>query len=385
MTKRVTWVVNPTKLCNLRCSYCYEWNELSNPARMSPELLRRVLEGVRDLHLELEGRFPNVVTNVSWLGGEPLLLPIEYLEQIMAIEHEVLGELIARRAFHNVVQTNLYQLSDAAIEFLHRHRWKPGVSLDVVPGVRVSVNGRETERRVMANVERLRKGGVEPDAITVLARHTLPRVVEVYDYFASHGFRRVRFLPLFAGPAERPMESVVASNDEIARALCDLFVHWIETGTKVVVDPLQEYLHNVLLRRVGLSGELYDRRRHGEGVLVVNTNGDVYHLLDAYEPSRAMGNLGRDAVADILASPVAEWTHQRDAALRASMCEPCPYAGACNGTPALESPREGRDGGRCPVAYRVYEFIDAYLRQIGIDDSGLAGMVNELAAEAPDA
>ena len=26
--KMVNWVVKVSKLCNLRCRYCYEWNEL---------------------------------------------------------------------------------------------------------------------------------------------------------------------------------------------------------------------------------------------------------------------------------------------------------------------------------------------------------------------
>jgi uncharacterized protein len=45
-----TWVVKLSKLCNMRCSYCYEWNELGNPARMSPELWRQVLQAAVDYH-----------------------------------------------------------------------------------------------------------------------------------------------------------------------------------------------------------------------------------------------------------------------------------------------------------------------------------------------
>jgi uncharacterized protein len=376
MTKRMAWVVSPSKLCNLRCSYCYEWNELGNPAKMSPELLRSVFVAVRDYHLSLEARFIHVVSNVSWLGGEPLILALDYLEQIMALEEEVLGDLIARGAFYNVVQTNLYQLTDPVIAFLRKHKWKPGISLDVVPGVRLTVGGRETEKRVVANVGRLREQGIQPDAIVVLAKHTTPHVVRLHDFFVKQGFSRVRFLPLFAGPPERPMDSVLATNEEIAEAMCQLFVHWMETGTQLEIEPLQEYLHNILRQMVGVRGGLYDRSEVGEGVLIVNTNGDLYQLLDAYSPDLAMGNVGRTGIEDILSSEATQRTLIRDASVRASMCGPCKYAGTCNGTPALESPSKGDDHGRCAVTHRVYTFIENYLRESGIDDTVLVGMLN---------
>jgi uncharacterized protein len=375
MTKRMAWVVNPSKLCNLRCSYCYEWNELGNAAKMSPELLRSVFVAVRDYHLALEDRFTDVVSNISWLGGEPLILSLDYLEQIMALEEEVLGDLMGRRAFYNVVQTNLYQLTDPVIAFLRRYNWKPGISLDVVPGVRLSVGGRETEKKVIANVKRLRDQGIQPDAIVVLAKHTTPHVVRIHDFFVKQGFSRVRFLPLFAGPPERPMDSVLATNEEIAEAMCQLFVHWVETGTQLEIEPLQEYLHNILRQMVGVRSGLYDRGDLGEGVLIVNTNGDLYQLLDAYDPELAMGNVGRDSIEEILKSEATQRTMLRDAAVRTSMCGPCKYAGTCNGTPALESPSKGDDNGRCAVTHRVYSFIENYLRHSGIDDAVLVGML----------
>jgi uncharacterized protein len=375
MTKRMAWVVNPSKLCNLRCSYCYEWNELGNAAKMSPELLRSVFVAVRDYHLALEDRFTDVVSNISWLGGEPLILSLDYLEQIMALEEEVLGDLMGRRAFYNVVQTNLYQLTDPVIAFLRRYNWKPGISLDVVPGVRLSVGGRETEKKVIANVKRLRDQGIQPDAIVVLAKHTTPHVVRIHDFFVKQGFSRVRFLPLFAGPPERPMDSVLATNEEIAEAMCQRFVHWVETGTQLEIEPLQEYLHNILRQMVGVRSGLYDRGDLGEGVLIVNTNGDLYQLLDAYDPELAMGNVGRDSIEEILKSEATQRTMLRDAAVRTSMCGPCKYAGTCNGTPALESPSKGDDNGRCAVTHRVYSFIENYLRHSGIDDAVLVGML----------
>ena len=46
----VHWIVKASKLCNLRCLYCYEWNELGNRARLSLEGWERLLVMIREYH-----------------------------------------------------------------------------------------------------------------------------------------------------------------------------------------------------------------------------------------------------------------------------------------------------------------------------------------------
>jgi uncharacterized protein len=381
MTKTMVWAIKPTKFCNLRCAYCYEWNELANPERMSPELLRRVLEGVRDQHEALERRYDRVVSTIAWHGGEPLALPLDYLRDIMHIEADVFGTRVSKTgAYRNVVQTNLYRLTEPLLDFLDEAQWAPGVSLDVVPGLRVARSGRTTEEQVLANVQRLRERGFDPMAIMVLARHTAPRIREVYDFFVDNGFSRLRVLPLFAGPAERNAASFAVPNDTLAEAMCILFAHWLETGAQIEVEPLSEYFHNVLRRRVGYRGRLYDRAVDGECVLTVNTNGDVYLMLDAYEPALALGNLGSQSMQQILESPVARQSLQRDEALRARTCEPCAYAGFCSGWPAFEAQRDSQED-RCSIAYRVHKFIDDYLDGLGVTGAALAPMLRDVVAQ----
>ena len=66
----------------------------------------------------------------------------------MTLQREVLGdELMDSGAIHNVVQTNLYRLTDPMIDFILRHRWEVGVSLDVAEGIRVTVNGTVREEQ----------------------------------------------------------------------------------------------------------------------------------------------------------------------------------------------------------------------------------------------
>ena len=98
--ERITWVLKTSKFCNMRCSYCYEWNELSDRARMSAELLRRIFLAIRTNHDRRCAAAPPDVRTVSRIvlhGGEPLILPLAYLQQLFATAEEVLGDRLTKR------------------------------------------------------------------------------------------------------------------------------------------------------------------------------------------------------------------------------------------------------------------------------------------------
>ena len=59
---------------------------------MNQATLQKVLESIRDYHKSLEAQGEEVVTSISWLGGELLILPRSYFEDIMRMEREVFGE-----------------------------------------------------------------------------------------------------------------------------------------------------------------------------------------------------------------------------------------------------------------------------------------------------
>jgi len=66
--RNVEWVVKISKLCNLRCTYCYEFPFLGNPERMSLHDLFRMFQHIADYYSDNPKRMDFV-----WHGGEPLL------------------------------------------------------------------------------------------------------------------------------------------------------------------------------------------------------------------------------------------------------------------------------------------------------------------------
>jgi uncharacterized protein len=358
----VNWVVKASKLCNLRCRYCYEWNELGDTARLSLPGWERLLKMVKAYHRRRVAAVGKEFrTCIIWHGGEPMLLPVRYLESVMELQRTILGKrALDRGDYYNAVQTNLYSIVPGALDLFQRERFQIGVSMDFIGGVRLSAGGRETEDRVVENMERLRRRGVAFGAIVVLAGHTCSNIIAAYDFYETIGVD-LRVLPLFDAPLNVPGANFAASTTEMTEALCALFDHWIRRRNPVSVAPLDEYIRAVYLKMRGAAQAPYDRRR-GEWAWLVNTDGTLYQVMDAYDPGRALGNVFVDKLDDVLDSPAYAASLAADDALFQRHCGPCEFLGACNSFPLFYSPRKGSHPARCHIAYEVTKHIDKFFR-----------------------
>src|SRR5262245_40909196 len=115
--RSVNWVIKLSKLCNLRCGYCYEWNELGDSRRMSAELVERVVQAAADLHrLRLQSN-PQIRTTLIMHGGEPLVQPVDYLRNFLEVARTRFDGLSHQVA----LQSNLYKITDTQIDLLKEY------------------------------------------------------------------------------------------------------------------------------------------------------------------------------------------------------------------------------------------------------------------------
>jgi uncharacterized protein len=377
----VHWVVKASKLCNLRCRYCYEWNELGNHARLSLDGWERLLLMIREYHqrrvAELQAPFQSCI---AWHGGEPLLLPLAYYERVVHLQHRILGDdALTSGEFFNAVQTNLYTLPDDTLDLFEREGFQIGVSMDVVGGVRLSAGGAETEDRVVENMDRLRQRGISFGAILVLAAHTSPNITVAYDFYESIGIN-FRVLPLFAAPLNKSGASFAVTARQMIEALCRLFTHWALRPNRVPVSPLNSYVRTVYLKMMGHSQGCYDRRA-GEWAMLVNTDGELYQVRDAYQPRFSLGNVLRDSLDDVLCSDAYATSLGRDDALFERHCGRCEFRGACDSLPLFESPYPGPHPERCHIAYEVLRYIEAFVKSNGYTPERLRSLADEHALQ----
>lgn len=377
---QVNWTVKASKGCNLRCTYCYEWNELAHREQISPDQWERVLDAALRYHRLQQMRFDEPgLTNIVWHGGEPLLLAGEYMESVLDRQRRVFGAAQARGELRNRMQTNLFAVSDARLDLLAHEGFHLGVSLDWVPGVRLDQRGRTTEARVMRNLQRVLERRIPVTVTTVLGSHTLAQLPHIHDACAELGVP-LNLIPMFDAPQLPSHPFLVATDRAIVDALMDLYEHWVAAACPIRVEPLSTCLVTVLQRICGLERPQLDRRTAGESFLTVNTNGDLHLPRERYGDGHALGNVFSRSIDEILASPAYRASLDRDADLIERHCRNCRHRRACDGHPVLARPHDW-PARPCPIVARVCDRIEESLVADGFDASTIRAQLplNEVA------
>jgi uncharacterized protein len=332
----VNLVLKLSKLCNLRCTYCYEYEHLADPARMPLDGLAYFLAGLGEYLARLPA--PPAL-EFALHGGEPLLLPADYLRAVVGLQREHLGRHSI--AFRNSVQTNLYRVPDERLELLAELEMGLGVSLDVHGGARVDAQGRDAEARVQTQLRsllasplgrRLRVGG-----ISVLHAGNWERAADTYAFFAGLELD-YRILPIFSmhEPAARlrPLMLQPAQVVQALQAVQRAQLGW-RGARQIRVYPLDDYLQAALAQLAGHAPPP-PAPADLEWALIINTDGRVYTHAEAYVEGQALGQAFSEPVASWLHGPVRARLQQERAA-RAAVCRACEAGDHCSRLPMTEA------------------------------------------------
>ena len=143
-SRQVQFVIKSSKLCNLRCRYCYEFAELGDRAAMTLEQLdtmyRHIASYYRRFDFDVEIQF-------VWHGGEPLLHSLDYYWQTFDRQQDIFGD--RARYVTNVVQTNLTTLNQERLDLLAQGFDGVGVSIDLFGGLRTRQTGNDSVLTVL--------------------------------------------------------------------------------------------------------------------------------------------------------------------------------------------------------------------------------------------
>ncbi|MDQ1468949.1 MAG: uncharacterized protein QOJ99_429 [Bryobacterales bacterium] len=347
MAKRpvAQFVMKISKYCNLRCTYCYEFNELGNKQRMSPELISRIFENIASHVVPNEYEWVSFV----WHGGEPFLIPLEYYESIGRLQQEIFGEKVA---VWNVVQTNLTVMTPRHLEFLKSQKFfrAIGISFDVLGDQRVDTQGRRKDDVVLENMQKLIDHEIPFGAIAVLARNTLPHVKPIYQFYDQLQIGS-RFLPFYMDASNDQIARHAVTYDEQVDALKTIFGEWLASDNATPVDPIGDYV-DYAIAHISKRPAKHYRREADEFVFMVGLDGSVWGQGEAYEPEYQYGNLAQDGFGQILSSQGRRRSVEEAQSRTERLCRQCPYYGACPGFfVADSSPQQKRmfEESGCPV------------------------------------
>lgn len=360
-------VLKLSKLCNLRCTYCYEFEHLADARRMPLHGLERLFQGIAEWVSEQAYLAP---VEFALHGGEPLLLPHSYLRELVSLQQKVFSR--AGIPFRNGAQTNLYRVSDATLDLCEELGIRLGISLDVSGNQRQDAQGRCIESEVQARLTDLVASGrtrtLGLNGISVLHRGNYQDAVQTFKFFADLGLD-YRILPYFNLTSEPGDNQLALAPDQINEALMQVFrARLSHRGKPIRILPLDEHL-DTAMRFTKQTAPLRRPPPDTPWALICNTDGTLYTHADAYSDGKALGNAFVSPSAFTMALRSDAYRNSiHDQQARTQTCRRCEFERHCSQLPcsqALPSERSRSSDGQldCVTARPLTAAISSLLGQ----------------------
>jgi uncharacterized protein len=331
-------------ICNLDCTYCYYlekenlYKAQGRDFRMADDVLEKYIS-------QYIGAHPSSTLSFAWQGGEPTLLGIPFFERVVELQKKYAGG----KTIDNAFQTNGTLLDDAWGEFLARHNFLIGISIDgpeeIHDAYRVDKGGKPTFARVMRGLGFLKKHGVAFNTLTVINRKNSYRPNEVYRFLKEIGSKYLQFIPI--------VEQVAAHPDANGLVLLKPFSRQETTVSEWSVEPLQfgRFLQQIfdswVIQDVGrIFVQIFDvalESWYGApqslcvfaptcgSALALEHNGDLYSCDHFVYPENRLGNIMQKPMETLVNSQQQmRFGNAKEAGLP-SDCRQCDVRFACNG------------------------------------------------------
>jgi uncharacterized protein len=367
------FVIKTSKQCNLRCQYCYEFEELHKSDTMTMAQIESLFRNIESYYRTLQ--IP-VAIHFIWHGGEPLLVSPRFYWEAFDLQNKIFADHHFK--ITNGVQTNLTVLNDEHLVLLAEGFDSVGVSVDIFGDLRVYENGRESQSRVLANMDRLREFDIDFGCITVLNKKNIDNVEQIYKFYKKLGLS-ARLLPLHHTSNDLQNNDIEIDPHSVLTAFKTIFDLWLADEELVWIVPVVDMVREVLsFYNPDIACNFYDKREW-EAINLVNITGDVYGYADAYQIDRSYGNIFTTALGDLYGGEQHEQSILAAEQRLEQTCVNCKFFGACCGYPIAEDGYEyhelAPDGSiRCIVHKGMLQYIEYRLIEAGIIDGGIVDL-----------
>ncbi|MGX1095944.1 uncharacterized protein RKD47_006710 [Streptomyces albogriseolus] len=285
----VELIVKATRLCNLRCTYCYDWRAGAGQTMSFPTLARLVARTV--------GHPEHDRVGFDWHGGEPTVLPLSFFKKALHLQERFRSP---RQLVSNAIQTNATRLTPEWARFFADNHIDVGISIDGPAAVhdryRVDPAGRPTLARTLEGLRLLRDHGIEPGVGVVVDRAALEAgPAALLEFLAEHRISTVGLnfvMPdALADDTGHGDGRHYVDPDQSARFLIGLYDHWRKRAGVHIRElaALVDSLHGTRPSPCTLAGRCFGI------VFRIEPNGDVYHC-DYFgeDPRYRWGNVNTD-------------------------------------------------------------------------------------------
>ncbi len=276
--------------CNLRCNYCfYLAKGRLYPSGQAHRMHEKLLEQIISSYLATDQQ----AYSFSWQGGEPTLMGLDFFRKVVDYQrrYSPSGAVLS-----NGLQTNGTMLTKEWAQFLARHQFLVGVSLDGSESIhnqyRISASGKGSYPSVIEGIDNLKHNHAEFNILTLVNQANIDRPIDVYrflrDDLRCYYHQYIECVEFDS--SGRLMEFSI-TGPQWGNFLCHIFDEWSRHDTNRVSVRLFDSIITTLLGKTPTMCTFGRDCRH---YLVVEFNGDVYPCDFYVDHDMKLGNVLED-------------------------------------------------------------------------------------------
>jgi len=312
-------------LCNIDCSYCYEYNQGNTGWKTKPKNM--TLTTFETLCKRVAEHDTGDEPFISFHGGEPLIRTPEFFDEAMTLAKEYIPT--ARFG----LQTNAILLNQEFINVFRKHGLRAGTSLDgpklINDARRIDHKGRGTFDRVMKGIELMREnpdvwGGI----LGVIDVESDPS--ELLDFYAELAPPALDLLEPDGNWRKLPPGKSDIHSTEYGDWLIAAYEHWFNQHPNLLIRRFEEIMEHCL----GGPGTTEYFGVEPKGLVTVATDGAfeaVDQIKSAYDGAEYTGlDIFNHSLDDLVAHDSTQARMTGMDAL-ASECVGCEHVLECGG------------------------------------------------------
>lgn len=204
-------IITTTYACNMNCVYCYNARQSHDGCeKISIETVKKLFEITIPFYKEI---------HYLWHGGEPLLLGIDFYQQILALQKEmnVHGTKIT-----NAIQTNYSLMDTEFAQFCLDNEIRIGSSFD---GTTNDLTRYNTQA-ILDGYQKYRDLGGKSGFICVVQNKNVNHLIEDYEWFKEHEINYTLNMYIATYPYEE--DPLFVEPEIYAQKINELFDVWIK-------------------------------------------------------------------------------------------------------------------------------------------------------------
>ena len=326
--------------CNMACTYCFykdvaEHREQAFEGMLTLDQMERVISAGME--------YAEHICSFAFQGGEPTLAGLEFYRGVVELQKKYQRQGVE---IHNAIQTNGYLIDEEWAEFLKKHHFLTGISMDGIQEIhdrnRKDAKGKETFKKVLKNAGLLQKEGVDVNILCVLTKQSARKIHSIYNFLKKEGFYYHQYIPcLDPLGEERGGRPWSLTPEDYGNALKELFDLWYRDMLEEHPVSIREF-DNWLAMLGGNPPEACAQMGRCSMQNIVEANGDVFpcdfYVLDQYRA----GNV-REKDFRFFREDLSQMEFLTEGKGRGKACPSCPWYPLCRGGCRRDYTEEGEN------------------------------------------